>query len=305
MSNDNLKSEKITLDAVKANWLLNEVQSFIADRPLSKPHVAKLVSEMAQGHFLAEITTIMVAKMGEQTYRLNGQHTAKAVLEVANENEMFALSGVTLLTFTVKDEDELRLLYARIDRGAMRNNHDVMISMLSGTADFADVSRRILKLLPLGLAYQRFEDTTQRKLYAGENASRDVLGAYLKLSQRIGAFMGELNYRDIHHGHMFRGPVVAALYATFVVDQDDAERFWQAVATGVGFESENEPASRLRQLLKDAKISGGVYQQSLKRTLGAEDLYRACLYAWNGFRGHRTFKATLRPTTIQTRPVVK
>ena len=305
MSNDNLKSEIISLDAVSANWLLNEVRPFVADRPLSKPHVAKLVSEMVQGHFLPEITTIMVAKMGSVTYRLNGQHTATAVLEITKENEKFVLPGVALLTFTVKDEEELRLLYARIDRGAMRNNFDVMISLLSGTAEFSDVSRRILKLLPLGLAYQRFEDSTQRKFYAGENASRDVLGVYLNLSQLIGTFMGGLNYREIHHGHMFRGPVVAALYATFAVDQEDAERFWQAVATGVGFESENEPASRLRQLLKDTKIAGGVYQQSLKRTLGAEDLYRVCLYSWNGFRGHRIFKAALRPTTIQSRPVVK
>lgn len=305
MKNENSESTKINLDAKMANWLLTEVQPFVADRLLSKSHVAKLVSEMKEGHFLPEITTIMVAKIGATTYRLNGQHTATAVLEVAKENEQFVLSGVSLLTFTVKDEDELRLLYARIDRGAMRNNNDVVISLLSGTVEFNEVSRRVLKLLPLGLAYARFEDLNQRKLYAGENASRDALGDYLKLSQMIGAFMNELNYREIHHGHMFRGPVVAAMYATFSVDQEDAKRFWHAVATGVGFESKNEPASRLRQLLKDAKISGGVYQQSLKRTLGAEDLYRSCLYSWNGFRAHRIFKATLRPTTIQSRPVVK
>ena len=304
MSSDK-KQTKINLNAQKAHWLLNEIESFGADRPLSKPHVAKLVSEMQQGHFMPEITTIMVANLNGATYRLNGQHTATAVLEMNKKNKSFSLPGVTMIDYTVSDESELRKLYARIDRGAARTNRDVTFSFLAGTEEFKGVSKRVLKLLPIGLAFMKFEDSNSRKLYAGETAALDVLGKHLDLSQHIAVFMGALDYKVIHHGHMFRGPVVAALYATFSVDKVDAERFWKAVATGVGFESENEPAARLRQTLKNANLGGGVLQSGPKARIGQEDMYRVCLHAWNRYRNDGSFRATLRPTVLKSRPMVQ
>ncbi len=295
---------KITLDAAKAQWLLKEIQPFIADRPLSVAHVAKLASEMRQGHFIPEITTIMVANLEGTTYRLNGQHTATAVLEMIEEDSSFTLPGVTLLTFEVTDQAELRKLYARIDRGASRTNRDVTLSILAGTPDFADVSVRVLKLLPGGLAFAKFDDTNKRLVYSGETAALDVQGEFLELSQHIGKFMGSLDYTALHHGHMFRVPVVAALYETFAVDLDDAEAFWRAVATGVGFESETEPAARLRQTLKSVRIGGGTTGRG-QAALSSEEMFRVCLHTWNRFRDSDKFQQALRPTTLKSRPRAK
>jgi len=300
-----VNAKKINLDAMTATWLLNEVSPFAADRQLSKLHVAKLVSEMRCDHFLPEITTVMVAKLDSQTYRINGQHTAMAVLEMVKDDANFVLRDVTLLEFEVQSEGELRKLYARIDRGAARSNKDVVKSILSGTDEFSGVQERVLNLLPLGLAFWRFEDSNKRKLYVGETAALDVQEKYLALSQMIAVFMGELDYKAQHHGHMFRSPVVAAFYATFSVDVADAERFWQAVATGVGFESEDEPAARLRQMLKSVNIGGGILQRGSKGAIGAENMYRACLHAWNRFRLGGEFKQSLRPTVLASRPAVK
>lgn len=304
MSHEKTQS-KIKLDAKKARWLLEEVEPFMADRPLNKPHVAHLISEMEQGHFLPELTNIMVARLGNKTYRLNGQHTATAVLEMAKQDEDFALQGVTLIMFTVSDEAEMRKLYARVDRGMARTNRDVTISLLAGTSEFSGVSQRVLKLLPIGLAFMRFEDSNKRKLYAGETAALDVQNEFLDRSQHVATFLDKFDARAVHHGHMFRGPVVAALYATFVVDEEDAEQFWRAVATGVGFESETEPAARLRQTLKSVTVGGGVFRSGPKTRIGQEDLYRACLHAWNRYRDGGSFQATLRPTVLKSRPKVK
>lgn len=296
---------KVNLNAGKARWLLEEIKPFVADRPLNRLHVAKLVSEMKQGHFLAEITTIMVASLNGVTYRLNGQHTATAVLQMVEKDQGFSLSGVTLLTFTVSDEAELRKLYARIDRGAVRTNKDVTFSLLAGTSDFDGMSRRALNLLPIGLAFMKFEDFNKRKLYAGETAGLDVQGEFLALSKKVGGFLDSLDPRAINHGHMFRGPVVAALYATFSSDEENAELFWRAVATGVGFDSEEEPAARLRQMLMNISIGGGLQTRSEKARVGYEQVYRACLHAWNRFQDEGTFSQALRPTTLKSRPKVK
>ncbi|MEX0917855.1 MAG: hypothetical protein WDZ93_01745 [Candidatus Paceibacterota bacterium] len=305
MSHDKTQT-KITLNAKKARWLLDEVQPFIADRPLSKAHVAKLVAEMKEGHFMPEITNIMVADLNGVIYRLNGQHTATAVLKCDEDDPGFALQGVTLMTFSVDNETDLRQLYARIDRGAARTNVQVTNSILAGTPEFADVTARVLKLLPVGLSIMQFENTGERSLFAGETAAHDVQGEYFDLSKQVAAFMDSLNYRATYHGHMFRGPVVAALYATFAVDGSDAERFWRAVATGVGFESETEPAARLRQMLTNVSIQGSqpVFRGP-KSQLGSEEMYRACLHAWNRYRERDSFQQALRPTVLKRRPEVQ
>ncbi len=296
---------KIDLTADTARWLLDTVSPFVADRPLIKSHVNKLASEMQNGHFLPDITTIMVAKLGDKAYRMNGQHTATAILQCCEANPDFSVDGVTLLTFTVSDEAELRKLYARIDRGSTRTNSQVTNSLLAGTANFVDVSARVLNLLPIGLAFRLHEDQVKRRLYGGENAALDVQGDYLELSKQVAAFMGGLDHRTGHHGHLFRGPVVGALYATFAIDSEDTERFWRAVATGVGIESEAEPAARLRQLLQNSSLGGGSIFRGTKPLMGAEEAYRVCLHAWNRFRAGDIFKGTLRPTKLKSRPEVK
>lgn len=305
MTNTNATSTKINFDADLAKWLLSEVLPFVADRPLRAYHVAKLASEMRNGHFIPEATTIMVADMDGVKYRMNGQHTATAVVQMSEEVEGFALKGVNLLTFSVENEAQLRALYARIDRGNARTNNDVSLSILFGTESFQGVSKLVLKLLPVGLALMKFEESTRYQFYSGEPAANDVQGEYLETSKAICDFIGRLNYRPDHHGHMFRGSVVAALYATFAVDQEDAEKFWQAVATGVGFESESEPAARLRQTLKSINISGGANLRGYKSVLNNEDVYRACLHAWNRYREGKNFHSPLRPTILKSRPVVK
>ena len=127
----------------------------------------------------------------------------------------------------------------------------------------------------------------------------------LELSKQVTAFLGELNSSALHHGHMFRGPVVAALYATFAVDHEDAVRFWQAVATGVGFENESEPAARLRQMLKNVIIGGSMTLKGSKNLIGSENVYRACLHAWNRYREGGNFGQALKPTVLASRPTVK
>ncbi len=299
---------KVTLDAAKARWLLQDLKQFVADRPMTKSHVAYLASEMQQGRFLPEMTTIVVCQLGNDTYRLNGQHTASAVLKVAEENEKFAVPNVSLVTYCAKSEEELRQLYARIDRGASRTNGQVANSLLVGTEKLGGLSRKVLGLLPVGLSIWQFESSEDRKVYGGESAANDVQGEFIELSQRIGAFMDELIPRSGHHDHMFRGPVIAALYATFSVDAEDALVFWKAVATGVGFESENEPAARLRQMLQNLHVHGGqavrTNSQKKKPSVGQEPMYRACVHAWNRYRQNGTFEQGLRPNVLKSRPTV-
>ena len=260
---------------------------------------------MLQGQFMPDITILAVGKLGDTTYRLNGQHTAKAVLDLAETRPNFAIPDVTLLTYSVDTEEDLRQLYARFDRGAARTNKDVTKSILSGTPEFSGVREHTLKLLPIGLAFRRHQDAGKRQLYSGEMAANDVQGEFLDLSQKIAAFLDTFETKAIHQGHMFRSPVVAALYATFEIDADAANRFWYMVATGLDIPTLSDPAGRLRQLLRSVNLAGGVKIRGAKSLVGSEYLYRACLQAWNRFRDGKDFGQVLRPTVLTSRPAVK
>lgn len=304
MSYDKPEKKIITLNVSRAKWLLEDVKPFLADRPLSRSHVAKLTAEMLKGRFMPETTTIMVADLRGTLYRLNGQHTATAVLKCLESNPGFSIPGVTLLTYSVSDETTLRQIYARVDRGAARSNGNVAVSILAGVGEFADATKSTLKLLASGLAMFRYEDTNKRNIYSGESSAEDVHGSYLAVSKLVVDFLNGLQQTK-QHTYVFRAPVVAALYATFAVDADDARLFWKAVATGIGLQSESEPAARLNRTLISCSLLGGHEVRGQKTKIGSEEMYRACLHAWNRFRSNDDIHAPLRPTLLKKRPEVR
>jgi len=299
------KEDLITLDASRANWLMNEVIRYEHDRALVKRDVAVLASHMVQGTFMPEQVTLIVCVLDGETYRMNGQHTSSAVLLCEEQEFPVSFDGVRLHTYVAETMEDMRQLYARLDRGRSRTNAQVVTSLLGGVDGIGDLSPKITKLLPDGLAFWLHENATERNMYAGERAALDVLGEYRPLAEQIGAFLKTLDPKTIHHGHMFRGSVVAALYATFEKDAEAAQTFWNSVARGVGYDSENAPASRLNALLRNTIISGGHISRGQKIAVGAEQLYRSCLLAWNKHREGEEMGQYMRPAAYKYRHKVQ
>jgi len=294
-----IKTEEVDLDAATAQWLLTELDDFVADRKTDKSHVAFLMSEMKTGEFKPEITTLATARYDGRQYRINGQHTSKAVLQMQAEQPGFAIPGVRLLTYEVDSDEVLRLLYSRFDRGRSRSGSNVIDSLLLGTPQFEGVKAQVLRLLAAGLALRKHGEKPSYRLYTGAAAAMDVIGADLKLSQKLATFFDGLNTQT--HKHMFRAPVMAAMYETYEVDEGDAEVFWVAVTTGLGLTDENEPAARLRAALQENTIlsRGG------RKAISRDQMYRVCIQAWNMFRANDVFTRKISPSTAKKRPVAR
>ena len=295
------KKKLVKLNSNRANWLLNEITRYDQDRPLRKSDVVSLAAHMIEGTFMPEEVTLTVCEFDGKTYRMNGQHTANAVLLCEKQDKPVSFNNVRLHTYVADTMEDMRQLYARLDRGRSRTNAQVIVSLLGGVEGVGNLSPKITNLLPNGLAFWQYENSHERQLYAGERAALDVLGDYRELAEQVGAFLSKLNASRNHHGHMFRAPVVAALYGTFEKDAKAAQTFWDSVARGIGYDTEEAPEARLHALLRNTVVGGGRDYRGTRANVPSEAMYRSCLHAWNKFRAGENMDMYMRPTVYKSR----
>src|SRR5436190_8943088 len=134
-----LKSRKtVELTQEFANSFL-ETAEFTGDRPLRTSHVMFLCRQMEAAAFRWEQVNLMTCMWQGREYRMNGQHTCWA--RVYAELPKGARTPVAVLKYAAEAEQDMRQLYATIDRGAPRNRGNVVVSYLSGRSEFPDYSR--------------------------------------------------------------------------------------------------------------------------------------------------------------------
>lgn len=273
------------------------------ERPLRERHVVFLFNQMRERLFRWELVTLITCEYQGVTYRMNGQHTAWARMEMPVEYEC----KVTMIHYRAKTADAVRALYASIDRGAPRTSSHVVGNYLVGTTEFPDASGQTLGVVASGL-----------NLYlAGQHLSRtpDELAhlmktTHLKASQMIVDCYGS-RYGGCEHGHIQRSPVVAAMFATFYskkASRADWVSFWQFIKDGVGeTTNRNDPRLKLRNhLMKTSVVTGAGRMRSDAgyEKQSQENMLRSCLAAWNAWREGRTI-SMLRKSFDGDRQVVR
>ena len=101
------------------------------NRPVSKPHVEFLVSEMVSGRFVATGQSIQVAESGEL---LDGQHRLLALTKAAKEYPFVVVTGLS------------ESIFAKIDQGKKRTSGEALsvYGLSQGTMRAAVGARLIL-----------------------------------------------------------------------------------------------------------------------------------------------------------------
>lgn len=295
-----MKTEKVTLDRELAIWMLETVEPFVADRPLRNSWVSYLAEQMARRSYLPEQVALVVCKLGNRTVRMNGQHTCWAILEF--EGAEAKSYEVNLMTYEASTEEDMRRLYASIDRGAARTQANVVSSYLSGSKHFGELTSGQLQLLSGGFSYYKWESSHDRSRHGGDDIAVLLSTDYLDLSLRVAECVKSWNKKE--HRHMHRVAVVGAVYATMARAPKIAGYFWSQVATGLGMESNRDPRYQLREFLVSTTIADKAGTRSGKRLATAEDLYRVGVAAWNLFRTGSEIQY-FKPSMYKDRPPVK
>lgn len=248
------------------------------DRPMEDQWVAKLVAAMKRGTFLPEQVNIVTCTFGGKEYRMNGQHTSWARLAMPEDYRC----PVTHYRYKAETENDMRRLYATIDRAKARTSGNIVVSYLFGTPEWKGYSKAVLTKLSEGLAYWLCETAHQRQMRDADDRAYLMRVNHLDLAKKVGQFITDEAGESARH--ILRRPVIGAMFATFNKAAAPAREFWQAVRDGVGFVDKHDPRLTLRNGLLSASISLGIGAQPDRKSVAVEEMHRWCLNAWNAWR---------------------
>ncbi len=256
-----------------------EFVEFPGDRPLMESHVVFLTRQMESGTFRWEQVNFATCTCEGREYRMNGQHCAWA--RITANLPSGTRTPVQSLKYEADTYNDMRQLYATIDRGKARNMGNIVISYLADRAEFPNFRKVHLRMLAEGLALWKWESSAVRKLHTGDERSFLMLNYHYDVTLKVGEFIRHSETADFKH--LKRSPVVAAMFATYNVNPKAALEFWAVVRDGIGVEDKTDPRHTLRNLLLTATVSWGY--KTTEESLGGSVMYNACILAWNYFRG--------------------
>lgn len=273
----------VELDHELSTWLL-ELPEFDPDRALDNKHVLRLKSAMERGTFLPEMVSIITCVSDGKEYRMNGQHTSWARLEMPKAYRC----PIVHMRYRAETENDMRRLYASVDRLKPRTMSNVVVSYLYGTPEWDRVTRSTLKRLSEGLACWLWENETERGMRDGDHRCFLLMTDHYELGKKIARFLDES--AGSHGMHVCRSPAIAAMFATFSKSPSNALEFWVPVRDGVGFGAKTDPRLVLRNGLMGASIGRGRGAGEEKKSIHPEEMYRWCVQSWNAWRRDEPLK---------------
>jgi len=271
-----IKRETVNFSNDYATDLL-ELEVFGPDRPINNDHVNRLLQAMKRGTFRWEQVQIIVCSCDRKTYRMNGQHTAWARLcfEEAGHN-----IPVTVYRYRASSEEDMRQLYASIDRGKPRTKANVIQSYLFESTHYSNMSKSVIRNIAEGLGFWLW-GCTSTSHHDGDEVAYLLKTEHYDLGLKVAHYLSTCCSAAVKH--LRRSPVYAAMFETFNKSQEDSMAFWDAVKTGANL-SADDVRLKLRNHLMGYAVNAGRGGGSYKHMVPAEDMYGWCIQAWNSYR---------------------
>lgn len=283
---------EVLLNKEKCEEFFN-LPRFREERAISLDHIQALFDEMVAGRFREELVELATCEWDDVTYLINGQHTCWAVWNMlATKGHELFNCNVQQLHYRVKSEDELRKIYSVFDpQIAARSSRHLMKVMLAGSVT-EGVWSSALTFLASGWKLWQAEDKDDRHRLTPVLVANDM-EANATLVTSVAEF-----WQDNQNPHLKRAAVSAALFATFSVVPTKAREFWQPVADGIGLNEKNDPRYTLREWLMTSSVHSLGNKE--KKQVGAEEMYRICIIAWNKYRnGEKAILLRVSPKRVK------
>lgn len=252
------------------------------DRPLNPKRLDAYRKMLAAGLFRpVQWATVHCHETGT-TYRVNGKHTSNLFAEYEHLPQTL---HATIEHYHCDDLDDVARLYATFDsRTQVRTTADINRAFAAVDPDLCDVPIPVVNLCVTAICYARDgEQYAQRP--AAERAEcllDDANKSFITWVADVLAGSRE------NTGHMWRSPVVSAMYATFQKSKKASHEFWMAVRDGTGA-NHKSPDRVLSRFLLSKTVKRSVHKNRGKGTIaGPREMYVKCLHAWNAWRRDTT-----------------
>jgi hypothetical protein len=286
-------SKQVMLTTKLAEELL-DMAVFEGERGVNERHLQYLLNQHAAGRFDWNFVTIITAELGGRMYRLNGQHTSWLRIFMPGK---FGDPEIRRLHYRVTDDDQLRELYAAIDRNKTRTPAHILKALIIGTETGAGIQHDVIALIGAGIRLWKEEIRTKAKLVDPQDVAKLI-------EENLDAVQATCEwYQAQGHGdrlHLRRAGAFAAMLATFTKAPRVAVDFWTAVCNGIGFQTATDPRRVLREMLITSTVQSAGRG---KKSIGQEDMYRCCISSWNKWRKGEEAQATIRPGETRKQPV--
>jgi hypothetical protein len=218
------------------------------------------------------------AKASTQVLRINGQHSSYALKELDGKLPEGLVAVIT--TYELDSIHDAAACFAQHDhRVSMRSIEDVWGAYKDTEPTLVHINRRIAKDALKGyLWYQRHLEGA----VLGDEENHPTFYFDQELHPWF-LFCGEV--LRISDGELRKEPIVAAMYATFVAEPDEAKIFWMEISRGNLYAPEGDPAKALADWYLEVNNPEARPADVVK-----ESYYRAALYAWGAFRAKKSIQ---------------
>jgi hypothetical protein len=230
------------------------------ERPLNERRLNYLLSELTSQHFFTPRWA--VAKLGDKTIRVNGQHSSTMLARLDDFPE--AMSAI-VDTYEVENEHELGGLFTKFDNPESTRRTREALSALLPEA-LAKLSRTTAERIAAGMFYglTKFEGGSARGVH--------VLGAAVQASPPFAIWIQD----HVRSRGLGRTAVIAAAFMTWKVDPESCKKFW-ALVDAEENPVPSHPTRALARAIREAD-RGRTSVQSMKA------LCAKSVQAWNFWR---------------------
>jgi hypothetical protein len=252
------------------------------DRPLSERRMAVYERILKAGEFRTVTWASVVCKETNNTYRVNGKHTATMLSKMDPLPEFH----VTVERYQADTLQDVTNLYNTFDSTlASRTTNDINLAFARTIRDLDNVPVRLINLTVSAASYLKWGEG-QKKIPPAERAE-ELMDAYpfTKWLYEIVPTGGASQ-----NGHLCRAPVVTAMKATYDRMPVKAKEFWTLVKDESAPDRDDPTRVLTRYLLRAALAGGGPASNAAhgKKLVDFREMYVKCLHAWNAWRKGET-----------------
>lgn len=254
------------------------------DRKLNPKRVEAYRKMLAAGLFRPVQWATVHCNETQATYRVNGKHTSNLFAEY---EELPQLIHATIEHYHCDDLDDVARLYATFDsRSQVRTTNDINRAFAAVDPELSALPSKIVNMCVTAICYSTYGDS-----YAAKPAAER---AEVLLEDENKIFVewvyGVLITCNEATRHMWRSPVVAAMYSTFRKSRRDSNEFWLAVRDGTGATPKTPDRVLNKFLLMKTirKGSGNNAARPAAMMCVPREMYVKCLHAWNAWRRDTT-----------------
>jgi len=209
-------------------------------------------------------------------YRINGKHTSNMLSKQETIPSDLQIAVQTYHADTLADAADL---YATFDdRSSLRTLGDISKATMAAVPELVEFPKKFIGLAVTGMSLAIDGIPPPKRISAADKARRLVTDTQFVI------WLHEIFISEKTAKHLWRGPVVAAIYSTYQKNRKDAFQFWILVRDETST-SPNTADRKLARWLNSVSIDNGqgAIAPRHKKT-NTKECMAKCLTAWNAWR---------------------